>query len=131
MNATLTPSTPSRPSAPPQPSSPDDSEALAREQAIKHIQRKRQFHIEVMTSAIVMLLVMVIWAVAEYFNAGGWPTNGFSQSSGIHDVWNIWIIYPFMAWVLYLAVRSWAFYGRKPISENEIQREIERQAGTR
>ena len=26
--------------------------------------------------------------------AGGWPTQGFSQSSGIPNVWNFWIIYP-------------------------------------
>ena len=112
-------------------SAPANSEELARQQAIKQIQRKRQFYFEVITSAIIMVLVAVIWATAEYNNAGGWPTNGFSQSSGIHDVWNLWIIYPFMAWVLYLAVRAWAFYRGTSISESEVQREMERQAGTR
>jgi hypothetical protein len=46
-------------------------------------------------------------------------------------VWNYWIIYPFMAWVLYLAVRTWAYYRGTTISESEIRREMERQAGTR
>jgi hypothetical protein len=78
-----------------------------------------------------MALVAVIWATAEYYNAGGWPTNGFSQSSGIHDTWNIWIIYPFMAWVVFLVVRSWAYYKGTSISESEIQREIQRQASRR
>jgi hypothetical protein len=82
---------------------PASSEEIARQQAVKQIQRRRQFQFEVLVSAIVMLLVAVIWATTEYNNASGWPTNGFSQSSSIHDVWNILIIYPFMAWVLYLS----------------------------
>lgn len=32
-----------------------------------------------------MVILVVICAIAEYDNAGGWPTHGFSQSSGIHD----------------------------------------------
>jgi hypothetical protein len=106
-------------------------EELARQQAIKQIRLRRRFQLEVITSAIFMALLVVIWAIAEYNNAGGWPTNGFSQSSGIHDTWNIWIIYPFMAWVVFLAVRSWAYYKGTSISESEIQREIQRQASRR
>jgi hypothetical protein len=41
-----------------------------------------------------MVILVLIWALSEYHNAGGWPTRGFSQSSGIHDVWNFWIVYP-------------------------------------
>ncbi len=107
------------------------SEEIARRRAIAQIQRRHQFQFEILTSAIIMMLVAVIWAVAEYNNAGGWPTDGFSQSSGIHDVWNLWIIYPFMAWVIYLAVRTWAFYRGAAISEREIQLEMERQVRTR
>lgn len=57
------------------------------------------------------------------------PTSGFSQSSGIPNVWNYWIVYPFLAWVLFTAADGWFVYLRKPISEGEIKREIERQAG--
>lgn len=109
---------------------PARGEEFARQQAIKQIRRRHQFHFELLISAIVMAVVAVSWAVAEYNNAGGWPTNGFSQSSGIHDLWNIWIIYPLMAWVLFLAVRSRAYYRGTSISEREIQREMERQAHT-
>lgn len=63
---------------------------------------------------------MVIWATSEYHNAGGWPTGGFSQSSGIHDVWNSWIIYPLIALGLFITARAWSVYGRKPISKKEI-----------
>jgi 2TM domain len=107
------------------------SDHLARQQAIRQIERKRRFTISTATAAVGMVLLVVIWATAEYHNAGGWPTHGFSQSSGIHDVWNLWIIYPLIAWVLATAAHAWFVYGRKPISESEVKREIERQAGER
>ena len=108
-----------------------NSEELARQQAIKQIERRRRFRIEAVASAIGIAILVAIWAISEYHNAGGWPTQGFSQSSGIHDVWNFWIVYPVGAWVLILGARARSFYGHKPISESEIKREMERQAGTR
>jgi len=108
-----------------------DREEVTRQQAIKQIERKRHFRVEAMVSLIGMILLVAIWATTEYHNAGGWPTAGFSQSSGIHDVWNFWIIYPIIGWALILGGRGWYVHGgRKPISENEIRREMERQAGT-
>ena len=107
------------------------SEQLARHAAIQQIQRRRRFWISTVTWSVIMMALVVIWATGEYHNAGGWPTNGFSQSSGIHDVWNIWIIYPFGAWVLLTAASAWWVFRSKPISESEIEREMERQAGPR
>ena len=66
-----------------------------------------------------------------YHNAGGWPTQGFSQSSGIPNVWNFWIIYPVGAWIFLTAAHAWLVYGNKLVSESEIKREIDRQAGPR
>lgn len=100
---------------------------LAREQAIKLIERKRRYWISAAISTVGFLVLAAIWAITEYHNAGGWPTQGFSQSSGIHDVWNIWIIYPAMAWVFLTVVGGLIAYLRKPISESQIRREIERQ----
>lgn len=114
--------------------SPDalaDGDQLARQQAIRQIERRRRFRISTTWSAIAMVILVVIWAASEYHNAGGWPVHGFSQSSGIHEVWNFWIVYPLGAWLLIVAAHAWAVYGNKPISESEIKREIERQAGPR
>lgn len=107
------------------------SDEVARRQAIKQIERRRHFHVEFVISAIGMGILVLIWALSEYHNAGGWPTGGFSQSSGIHDVWNYWIVYPIGAWVLIMAGRVWSVYGRKSISETAIKQEMERQAGAR
>ena len=105
------------------------AEDPARQQALDQIGRRRRYRISAAVSAIGMALLTVIWALSEYHNAGGWPARGFSQSSGIHQVWNLWIIYPAGAWLLLLAAGSWEVYLRRPVSEREIQREIERQAG--
>jgi H+/Cl- antiporter ClcA len=106
-------------------------EQLARQQAIRQIERRRRFWFSTVAWAVVMIVVAVIWAFSEYHNAGGWPTNGFSESSGIPNVWNYWIIYPAIAWVLLTAANAWWVFGRKPISEDQIKHEMERQAGQR
>src|SRR6516225_2964072 len=101
------------------------TEQLARPQAIQQIQRRRRFWISTITWAVIMFLVVVSWAFSEYHNAGGWPTNGFSQSSGIPNVWNYWIIYPLIAWIFLTVAGGLSVYLRKPISERDIRREME------
>ena len=109
---------------------PADSEQLSRQMAIRQIERRRRFKISTAVAGLGMILLVAIWATTEYHNAGGWPTHGFRQSSGIHDVWNIWIIYPIIAWAFLTAAHGWIVYGHKPISERDIKREIERQSGS-
>jgi len=58
-----------------------DPKGLARRQAIKQIERRRHFRVEIVAGAIGMTMLIAIWATSEYHNAGGWPTHGFSQSS--------------------------------------------------
>jgi hypothetical protein len=107
---------------------PVDSEQLARQQAIKQIERRRHYWITTAIFTVGMLVLATIWAITEYHNAGGWPAHGFSQSSGIHDVWNIWIIYPAIAWAFLTIAVGLGIYLRRPISESQIKCEIERQS---
>jgi hypothetical protein len=104
-------------------------EDLARQQAVRQIERKRLYRRSVVVSGLGMVLLVLIWALSEYHNAGGWPTQGFSQSSGRRDVWSIWIAYPFGAWLLLVAAGGWNVHLHKPIPEQEIQRGTGRQAG--
>jgi hypothetical protein len=97
-----------------------------RAQAVKQLERVRAFKLHLAASFLGMLLLTAIWAISEYHNAGGWPTDGFSQSSSIPHVWNDWIIWPWMAWVFVIAVRAYAVFARRPASEAEIQREMDR-----
>jgi len=104
-------------------------EQRVRELAVEQIERKRRFRMRAFTAAVVGVVLVVIWAIVEYHNAGGWPTSGFSQSSGIHHEWNSWIIYPVVALALGVAIDGWHTYRHKPISESEIRREMDRLRG--
>lgn len=106
----------------------DSATQQAREQAVKQIERRRRYWTRTAVSTVGMILLTAIWAISEYHNAGGWPTRGFSQSSGIHDVWNIWIIYPAIAWVFLEIAGGLGVYLRRPVSESQIKREMEHQA---
>lgn len=105
-----------------------ETEDSARKRAIEQIQRRHRFRVQAVLSVVAIALLTLIWALSEYHNAGGWPTHGFSQSSGIHDVWNYWIVYPVGGILLILAGRAWMVFGHKPITEHEIEKEMERQA---
>jgi 2TM domain-containing protein len=97
-----------------------------RARAVRQIERRRRFYRHAIAYAGASVLLIVIWAASEYHNAGGWPTDGFSQSSGISHVWNSWIIYPILGLGLLLGIDAWKTFGEKPISESDIRREIDR-----
>ena len=105
----------------------DDAEV--RELAVKQIERKRRFSMRAFGAAALAVLLVIIWAIAEYHNAHGWPTDGFSQSSGIYHTWNSWIIYPIIALALGVAINWWHTFQRRPITEDEIRREMDRLHG--
>jgi protein-S-isoprenylcysteine O-methyltransferase Ste14 len=104
---------------------PEDREGL-RKLALERIDAKRRFFQHAIGTASATVLLVVIWAVSEYSNAGGWPTHGFSQSSSIPHVWNIWIVYPVLGLALLLGLNAWFTFGRRPVTEREIKREIEK-----
>lgn len=103
-----------------------------RQEAITQIERRRRFWMRVTIVTVIMIIVTVSWVLQQYHNAGGWPTQGFTQSSWpyVPHVWNDWIMWPAMVWVLWIAGDALWTFGRKPITESEIQREIERQTGS-
>ena len=100
------------------------AEEQARKEAIDQIERKRHFWSRAVFWTLGLLVLAAIWAVSEYNNAGGWPTNGFSESSGQPHVWNLWIIYPAIAWAFLTTAAGLAVYRRRPISEQDIEREL-------
>jgi sterol desaturase/sphingolipid hydroxylase (fatty acid hydroxylase superfamily) len=114
---------------PPVVRSASGDEERVRELAVKQIERKRRFHARAFGAAAVTVVLVIIWAIAEYNNAHGWPTNGFSQSSGIYHVWNYWIIYPVIALALGVAIDWWHTFRHRPITEEQIRREMDRLRG--
>ena len=75
-----------------------------REQALESLKKKQGFREHVATYLVVNVVVVVIWAVT-----GGtfWP--GFVIGG----------------WGILLAINAWEVYGRKPITEEDLDREAE------
>ena len=92
--------------------------------AIERIARRRRFRLHAAAHAIGSVFLIIVWAVTEYHNAGGWPT-GFRTGRMHHD-WDPWIIYPLIGGTLALATHGWIAFGRQPATEHDIAREIER-----
>ncbi len=107
----------------------ESDEQQVREMAIKQIEQERRFHKHVVQYAIVSVLLVIAWVISEYNNADGWPTKGFSESSGSPHVWNLWIVYPLVVFGALLAIEAWSTYRKKPITEQEIARHVDRLKG--
>jgi fatty acid desaturase len=82
------------------------TEDTLREQAIRRANKKRDFRGHVLAYVLVNAMLVGIWAVtgADFF----WP------------------IFPILGWGIGVAFNAWDVYGRKPVTEEEIRREMER-----
>ena len=77
-----------------------------REAAIKRLEARRAFQLHATLYVAVNLLLIVIWAMtgAGYF----WP------------------VWPILGWGIGIAIHYWTVFKQKPITEDEIRREMER-----
>jgi hypothetical protein len=83
-----------------------DTEQEIRDQAIERLKKKRDFKTHVLMYVTVNAFLVVIWAVSD---------SGF-----------FWPIFPILGWGIGVVANAWEVYGRKPISEEEIRREVDR-----
>jgi hypothetical protein len=95
--------------------------------ALERIRRRRNFMTHLVAHVVATVFLTIVWAITEYHNAGGWPT-GFRTGRMNHD-WDPWIIYPVLAGTLALAIHAWIAFGRQPVTEADVNRELERMEG--
>jgi 2TM domain len=90
-------------------SRPDDLESDVREQAVQQIKKRRDLSAHLVTYLIVNGAVWGAWAVT----GGG-------------DAWPAWLS---GLWAIGLLMNAWDVYGRRPITEADIRREMDRVRG--
>ena len=97
--------------APAPSAAPDDQRA-----AIRRIRAKRAFELHATVYVAVNLLLIAIWALT----GPGYANHRHGSES---DFWPIW---PILGWGVGLAAHYWTVFVRKPISEEEIRREMQK-----
>jgi len=93
------------------PTTPSDQQA-----AIKRIRAKRGFERHAMIYVAVNLLLVAIWALTG-------SEHAYHRHGAETDFWPIW---PILGWGCGLAVHYWTVFHQKPISDDEIRREMEK-----
>jgi len=82
-----------------------------REQAVVQLKKKRDFRAHLLAYVLVNAFFWLIWAVV--LTAADGP-------------WFPWPLFPLVGWGIGLVFHAWDTYGRKPFSDAEIGREVER-----
>lgn len=106
---------------------PSDERDL-RSLAIKQVERKRRLKLRAVAFALGMLVLVPAWAIVEYLDSGGWPER-LSNNGNLGD-WNPWIVWVALAWGFYVLITAVAVHFRRPTTEVEVERELERLRAT-
>ena len=77
-----------------------------RERAIRRLQAKRGFRRHLVVYAVINASLAVTWGLTP----GGY----------------FWPLWPMVGWGIGLALHGWGVYGERPITEAEIQHEMEK-----
>ncbi len=87
-----------------------DSPELLREQALRRVKKRHDFHSHVFVYLSVNIVLWGIWAVIGVTS----------------DSWNPWPLWVTLAWGLGVIFNAWDVYVRRPITEAEIRREMDK-----
>jgi hypothetical protein len=88
-------------------------EAL-REQALRRLKKRRDFNAHLVVYLLVNIVAWGIWAFIGVISHSWWP----------------WPVFLTLGWGIGLTMNAWDVFLRKPITEDELQREIKHLAGS-
>lgn len=81
-----------------------------RDQAVRRVKKRRDLHNHLFAYVIINAVVWGVWAIIGAASHSWYP-------------WPLWIT---LGWGVGLAFNVWDVYFRRPITEAEIERELER-----
>jgi hypothetical protein len=108
---------------------PTRNEETLRALATQHLERVRKFKLDAAVFVVGILVLAGVWAITEYQNSGGWPER--LSDKGQPGDWNPWILWVVLGWGFLLALDALRTYFRRPTTEAEIEREVERMSSGR
>ena len=79
-----------------------------RQEAIGRLKSRREFASHLIVYVVVNAMLVALWAIT---------TGGY-----------FWPIWPLLGWGVGLVLHGWTVYFQRPITEDEIRREMERSA---
>ena len=74
--------------------------------ALHRLRKQSDFRVHLLIYVLVNTMIVVVWA---------WTGVGF-----------FWPIFPIVGWGIGVGANAWDAYGRKPVTEERIQREMRR-----
>jgi hypothetical protein len=86
-----------------------------REQALRSLKKRRDFHTHLFVYLTFNVLLWSIWALT-------------GATSGAWFPWPLWVTF---GWGIAIVLNGWDVYVRRPITEAELQHEVERLAQRR
>ena len=87
-----------------------ESPEVLREQALRRIKKRRDFHAHLFVYTVVNMVVWGIWSVI------GIRSNDWGP-------WPLWLT---LAGVIGIVFNAWDVYARRPITEAELRQEMDR-----
>ena len=85
------------------------TDALLRREAVRRLKKKRDFRTHLLAFVLVNGFLWVVWAVV------------WAAASG---PWFPWPVLPLFGWGIGLTFHAWDVYGRKPFTEEAVDREV-------
>ncbi len=106
------------------PDAPAGDEDALRSLARRQVLRVRRFRFHLAAFVVGTIVLTGVWVLTEYLEADGWPERfGDEDAPG---TWHLWIFYVLGVWALIVALKGLGTYFRRPASEAEVERELER-----
>ena len=107
---------------------PKEEQAL-REVAMQQLKRIHGFKVHVLTWAIGVPTMGVVWMLTEYFQDNQWPSRFADADNGVTSTWNPWFFWAAGIWTAVLllhGVRTYAASLLRQPTEADVDREVER-----
>jgi hypothetical protein len=87
-----------------------DTPEARREQAVRSVKKRRDFQTHLVSYVVVNLVVWGIWTVIAVTSGADFP----------------WPVFVTLGWGIGIVMNAWDVYFRRPVSEEDISREMDR-----